>query len=165
MMNAEDQGVSPFSILLIAIAALLGVAAMTAALIISETKMSVPRLGDLAEFHVPANAGEDDGVAVSAELAIQPGPGAAHAKCTLDAYTMAKAGGSLLVVGREGEPDGRFLVHWAGGATAKGRNSCGTSADLLVSRRGLEALLDSSWSSLNMRRLARNPVAAAAGAA
>jgi hypothetical protein len=78
---------------------------------------------------------------------------------------MAKAGGSLLVVGQEGEPDGRFLIHWAGGPTAGGRRSCGTSADLLVTRHGLEALLDSAWSSLNLRRLARNPVAAAAGAA
>jgi hypothetical protein len=164
-MHAEDQGVSPFSILLIAIAALLGVAALTAALIISETKMNVPRLGDLAEFHVPANAGMDDSVTVSAELAIQPGPDTAHAKCTLDANAMAKAGGSLLVVGRKGQPDGRFLIHWAGGPTAKGRSSCGTSADLLVSRHGLEALLDSAGSSLNLRRLARNPVAAAAGAA
>jgi hypothetical protein len=60
--------------------------------------------------------------------------------CTLDPLVMAHSGGSL-VVETQSLTKPVYEVHWAGGQTASGGSSCGTSANLTISRIDLQGLV------------------------
>jgi hypothetical protein len=61
--------------------------------------------------------------------------------CTLDPAVMAHGRGSL-VVETKSLVKPVYEVHWAGGQTASDGSSCGTSADLTISRMDLQALVN-----------------------
>ncbi|HTW72499.1 MAG TPA: hypothetical protein VME47_21650 [Acetobacteraceae bacterium] len=68
-------------------------------------------------------------------------PAGAPVVCTLDPTVMAHGGGSL-VVETKSLVKPVYRVHWAGGQTANGGSSCGTSADLRISRMDLQSLVN-----------------------
>ncbi|HUN42602.1 MAG TPA: hypothetical protein VMU81_20095 [Acetobacteraceae bacterium] len=78
-------------------------------------------------------------------------PAGAPVVCTLDPEVMAHGGGSLAVESKSlVKPI--YRVHWAGGQTAKGGSSCGTSANLTISRMDLQSLVNAIGGfSLNSR--------------
>jgi hypothetical protein len=53
---------------------------------------------------------------------------------------MERGGGSLVFVARQIATDGSYMIHWAGSHTSNGASDCGSSADLLVSKRDLLGL-------------------------
>lgn len=101
-----------------------------------------PRVGDIVVFKpgsqdtdmwqvtIPANR-------VSAFGDVGP-------NCALDPNVMAENGGSLVVEGSQEAKPIRYRVHWAGERTAKTADSCGGSADLLVSRTDLQRLANAA---------------------
>ena len=68
-------------------------------------------------------------------------PAGAPAVCTLDPVVMAHGGGSL-VVETKSLVKPTYEVHWAGGPTANDGSSCGTVADLTISRMDLQSLVN-----------------------
>jgi hypothetical protein len=64
--------------------------------------------------------------------------------CLLDVPTIQKSGGSLVVESTRSEPDRTFQVHWAGTRTSGDREDCGGSADLLLDRYQISALVSAA---------------------
>jgi hypothetical protein len=93
-----------------------------------------PSVGEIARF-TPAAAAEGLGRVV--EVALRSNIGR---NCVLDSDAMATGGGSLVVAG---QADGgrRYMVHWAGTRTSYGAGDCGRSAELVLSRHSLVALI------------------------
>ena len=102
-----------------------------------------PGLGDIVAFE-PMTA--DTGLwqlAIEANRA--SASGSADIACALDPNVMSEKGGSLIVEGRQDQPNLLYRVHWAGSATARSHpGDCGDSADLLVSRTDLQRLANAA---------------------
>jgi len=65
----------------------------------------------------------------------------AQVACTLDPSVMANGGGSLVVETKSlAKP--LYGVHWSGAQTSADGSSCGTSADLTISRMDLQSLVN-----------------------
>jgi len=94
-----------------------------------------PTVGDIADFSLP-HASQD-------VLAVNVTAKQADRTCVLASDVMARGGGSLVVVARQPSIDGSYLIHWAGSHTSSGGSDCGSSADLLVSKRDLLGLAGS----------------------
>lgn len=94
----------------------------------------VPSVGEIARF-TPAAA--SDGIGRAVEPSVRTNAGRA---CVLDSDAMASGGGSLLVAAQAA--GGRdYTVHWAGARTSYGAGDCGRSAELVLSRHSLVALM------------------------
>jgi hypothetical protein len=91
-----------------------------------------PTVGDIADFSLP-HASED-------VLAVNVTAKQAGRTCVLASDVMVRDGGSLVIVARQPSGDGSYVIHWAGSHTSSGASDCGSSADLLVSRRDLLGL-------------------------
>jgi hypothetical protein len=91
-----------------------------------------PMVGDIADFSLP-HASQD-------VLAVDVTAKQADRTCVLESDVMVRDGGSLVIVAREPSSDGSYLIHWAGSHTSSGASDCGSSADLLVSKRDLLGL-------------------------
>ena len=94
------------------------------------------RVGDILVFKPTTNIiGDLPVTATRAEASFrQTG---ARVICTLDPSAMAKGGGSL-VVETKSFTKPAYIVHWAGARTAEDGTSCGSSADLTMSRMDLQ---------------------------
>jgi len=91
-----------------------------------------PTVGDIADFSL-AHASQD-------VLAVTVTAKQADRTCVLASDVMVRDGGSLVIVARQPSIDGFYLIHWAGSHTSSGVSDCGSSADLLVSKRDLLVL-------------------------
>ncbi len=91
-----------------------------------------PTVGDVVDFSLP-HASQD-------VLAVSVTARDADRTCVLASDVMVRGGGSFVVVARQPSGDGPYLIHWAGSHTSNGASDCGSSADLLVSKRDLLGL-------------------------
>ena len=72
---------------------------------------------------------------------VETRPAGARVACTLDPSVMAHGGGSL-VVETKSLVKPVYTVHWSGAQTSGDGSSCGTSADLTISRMDLQSLVN-----------------------
>jgi hypothetical protein len=91
-----------------------------------------PTVGDIADFSIRHTSADVLPVDVTAKLAGRT--------CVLASDSMARGGGSLVIVARDSVSDDAYLIHWVGAHTSNGASDCGTSADLRVSKRDLLGL-------------------------
>jgi hypothetical protein len=91
-----------------------------------------PTVGDIADFSARHADQDVPPVKVTANEAGRT--------CVLASDVMVRGGGSLMIVARQPASDGSYLIHWAGSHTSNGASDCGSSADLLVSKRDLLGL-------------------------
>jgi hypothetical protein len=95
-----------------------------------------PRVGDIVSFpptRIPSLS--------TASVTVTPASPSSSRPCTLDVHVMQKFGGSLIVEATQLAPDRSFRVHWAGRQTSNGPDDCGGSADLLLNRVQIAALI------------------------
>jgi hypothetical protein len=88
-----------------------------------------PVVGDIADFSV-RHASQD-------VLPVNVTAKEADRTCVLASDVMVRGGGSFVIVARQPASDGSYLIHWAGLHTSSGATDCGSSADLVVSKREL----------------------------
>lgn len=88
-----------------------------------------PTVGDIADFSL-RQASQD-------ELPVNVTARQGGRTCVLASDVMARGGGSFVIVARQPAGDGSYLIHWAGSHTSGGAADCGSSADLVVSKREL----------------------------
>ena len=98
------------------------------------------RVGDILVFKPTTNIIGDLPVTATRAGASFRQTGA-RVVCTLDPSAMAKGGGSLVVETKSLTKPG-YIVHWAGARTAEDGTSCGSSADLAMSRMDLQSLVN-----------------------
>jgi hypothetical protein len=122
--------------LLIAMSLASAVALMACTCLMRIAQVTAPRLGDIVAF----NAAKRDPASTVARVDAAPVGTASGATCQLDASTMLRSGGSLLVEARHPKQAREYRVHWAGSRTSPGTRDCGASADLMLSRGDLGAL-------------------------
>jgi hypothetical protein len=91
-----------------------------------------PAVGDIADFSSRRASQDVLPVHVTAKTA-------GHT-CELASDVMVRNGGSFVIVARHAAADDSYLIHWAGLHTSNGAGDCGSSADLLVSKRDLLGL-------------------------
>jgi len=90
---------------------------------------SAPHIGDMIAFH-PAG-----GTGAGKRLIVQTRSGTV---CGLELGTLQASGGSFVV--ERPVPGERFIVHWAGQRTSRGKGDCGSSADVLLNAKQLDML-------------------------
>jgi hypothetical protein len=88
-----------------------------------------PQLGDVVSF--PASSAPSFS---TASITVNPTRPSSYATCGLDIQVMHRFGGSFVI---EAKPGGDFQVHWE----SYGRENCGGSADLLLNRAQVGALI------------------------
>jgi hypothetical protein len=91
-----------------------------------------PTVGDIADFSL-RHASQD-------VLPVNVMARDAGRTCELASDVMVRGGGSFVIVARQTTTEGGYLIHWAGSHTANGASDCGSSADLLISKRDLLGL-------------------------
>lgn len=91
-----------------------------------------PMVGDIADFSLPHTSQDVLAINVTARQADHT--------CVLASDVMVHNGGSFVIVARQPSGDAAYLIHWAGSHTSSGAADCGSSADLLVSKRDLLGL-------------------------
>jgi hypothetical protein len=64
-----------------------------------------------------------------------------HQVCVLDAATMHRDGGSLIVEQRQIRGSPIYQVHWAGARSSSGPDNCGSAAELVLSGLDLDRLV------------------------
>jgi len=101
-----------------------------------------PKVGDIVAFRPASQDADMWQMTIPATLV--SASGAPESGCTLDPNVMADKGGSLIVEGLQDKPTLQYRVHWAGSATAHSAESCGVSAELLVSRTDLQRLANAA---------------------
>jgi hypothetical protein len=99
-------------------------------------EMLEPTVGDIADFS-SQHANQD-------VLPVNVTAKAAGRTCVLASDVMMRGGGSFVIVAQQSATDGAYLIHWAGSHTSNGASDCGSSADLLVSKRDLLGLAGAS---------------------
>lgn len=142
----EGRAPDAFGVASAGIALCLGVLAGTVLLSREIEAGLTPRVGDMVRFkpaplHAfpPAGGGLAAGAAMGAaemvprprlqvEVASETAPGGA---CTLDAWSLRRGEGSMIVSGQRAWPDGRYVVDWAGRDTAE-QGGCPDGARLLL---------------------------------
>jgi hypothetical protein len=112
------------------------VALMACTCLMRIARVTAPRIGDIVAF----NAAKRDPASTVAQVDAAPVGAGSNVTCQLDASTMLRSGGSLLVEEIQPKQAREYLVHWAGSLTSSGACDCGASADLLLSRGDLGAL-------------------------
>jgi hypothetical protein len=95
-----------------------------------------PQVGDIIAF--PASARPS---VSTASMTVSPAASASQSTCVLDVEVIHRLGGSLVIEAVHARPDHHFQVHWAGVRTSHDRDSCGDSADLLLNRSQVAALI------------------------
>lgn len=95
-----------------------------------------PQLGDIVSF-LPGNIISS----MPTSITVSPVNTTARKTCVLDMQVIQTSGGSLVIEATRSEPDRLFNVHWAGSRTSDGQNDCGSSADLLLNRVQVAALI------------------------
>ena len=101
-----------------------------------------PRVGDIVTFK-PGSQDSDVWEMTIPATVVSPA-GALSQTCSMDPNVMAEQGGSLVVEGRTDTPGASYRVHWAGAQTAATSASCGSSANLSVSRTDLQRLANAA---------------------
>lgn len=101
-----------------------------------------PQVGDIVTFKPGSQ--DTDMWQISIPATLVSAEGSSVAECSLDPNVMAEKGGSLIVESRQNEPSLRYIVHWAGFATAATDGNCGHSARLRVSRTDLQRLANAA---------------------
>lgn len=90
---------------------------------------SAPHIGDMIAFHPTGSSG------AGKRLMVQTRAGTV---CGLELGTLQASGGSFVV--ERPAPGERFIVHWAGQRTSRGKGDCGASADVLLNAKQLDML-------------------------
>jgi hypothetical protein len=101
-----------------------------------------PKIGDIVVFKPGSQ--DPDMWQMSIQATTLPTKTASATDCSLDPNVMATDGGSLVVEGRETEPSVLYRVHWAGGGTSEGSDSCGSTVDLAMARSDLQRLANAA---------------------
>jgi hypothetical protein len=101
-----------------------------------------PKIGDIVVFRPGSQ--DTDMWQMSIPATLISAQNAPLAECHLDPNVMATDGGSLVVEGRQDEPDLLYRIHWAGKRTTKDDNNCGAGVDLAVSRTDLQRLANAA---------------------
>ncbi|HVY13764.1 MAG TPA: hypothetical protein VHB27_00950 [Rhodopila sp.] len=117
-----------------------GGAALVAALLVAgagKVARDPVSVGDIITF-------EPDPGAITTVSTLPSGRIAAHRPdqygCILDLDTLRRFGGSLVTEARLASEGQSYRLHWAGERTAPDSGDCGSSADLILSRRDLNRL-------------------------
>jgi hypothetical protein len=118
---------------LLAVAALALTAALVVVGLLELADAFGPQMGDVVSF--PASSAPSFS---TASITVNPTRPSSYATCVLDIQVMHRFGGSFVI---EAKPGGDFQVHWAGLRTSYGRENCGGSADLLLNRAQVAALI------------------------
>jgi hypothetical protein len=95
-----------------------------------------PKLGDIISFppgRVPSIS--------TASIKVSPTNTPSQGTCVLDVQVMQRSGGSLVVEATRRKPGHAFQVHWAGLRTSQGEDDCGSSADFLLNKVQVAALI------------------------
>lgn len=101
-----------------------------------------PKVGDIVAFKPGSQDGDMWQMSIPATLV--SGMGTPVSACSLDPNVIAEKGGSLVVEGLQDRPSLQYRLHWAGTDTARSGESCGPSANLLVSRTDLQRLANAA---------------------
>lgn len=101
-----------------------------------------PGLGEIIVFLPSVPDTDPWRLPVSAEAVLGRVPVAGG--CVFDPTVMAADGGSLIIEAREEFSPPRFRLHWAGGHTARGKDDCGTEADIVLNRLDLQRLANAA---------------------
>jgi hypothetical protein len=101
-----------------------------------------PKVGDIVVFKPGSQ--DSDMWQMTIPATLLSASGSRLAECTLDPNVMATTGGSLIVEGRQEDPDLQYQVHWAGERTSANGGDCGGSANFLVSRTDLQRLANAA---------------------
>jgi hypothetical protein len=95
-----------------------------------------PQLGDIVAFlprRLPSVS--------TASITVSPTNAPARKTCVLDVQAIQKSGGSLVIEATHPNPDDTFVVHWAGLRTSDSQQDCGSSADFVLNRVQVAALI------------------------
>ena len=133
--NKED--LSEVYTLLIGLSLLCLIVALMIAGLLRLADAMAPQVGDIVSFKHVESIGS---VAQAHFIARRVGSGSA-AHCTLDEGIMRALGGSIVIEARQEWPQRTYRVHWAGTHTSNGEADCGTSADLVLDRVEMVALM------------------------
>lgn len=107
---------------------LLGLGILSGTLMGLGAEASRPQMGDLIVFGGLARE-QTSPIAGKDGVTLRASKLASGEACKLSPEVMAREGGSLWVFGLDGTG---AKVHWAGGETSSGQDSCGRSADLAM---------------------------------
>ena len=132
-MNSDSSNATPTAATVLTFVAMtLVCVAVVVGLCLRLAERLEPAVGDIADFSL-ARASQD-------VLAIDVTARENNRTCVLASDVMVRGGGSFVIVARQRSGDGSYLIHWVGSRTSSGESDCGSSADLLVSRRDLLGL-------------------------
>jgi hypothetical protein len=92
-----------------------------------------PTVGDLVAFDPAHRAAFESSARVTANRPQQT-------PCVLDLATIQQSGGSLVLEGRNSEPDRLYRAHWSGLRTSQDPQDCGSQADLTLTRADIDTL-------------------------
>lgn len=101
-----------------------------------------PQVGDIVAFQPGSQ--DTDMWQITIPATLVSAEGSPVGECALDPNVIGETGGSLIVESRQDEPSLRYMVHWAGSATAATKGNCGYSANLMVSRTDLQRLANAA---------------------
>jgi hypothetical protein len=100
-----------------------------------------PKIGDIVAFKPGSQ--DTDMWQMTIPAKVISAAGSPVSDCALDPNVIAQEGGSLVVEGLQDQPSLQYRIHWAGAETAQ-PNSCGATANLLVSRTDLQRLANAA---------------------
>jgi hypothetical protein len=100
-----------------------------------------PAVGDMVVLRPGPG---DDSVRVVVQPLTADGPAASRDACVFDTKVARLPGGSLIVEARRETSPPTYQLHWSGGQTAAGADTCGSSADLTIGRIDLQKLANAS---------------------
>lgn len=92
-----------------------------------------PSVGNLIDFPAAGTRGHSNHTVLATRVD--------GSSCVLDTREIREFGGSLVVTERRLTDGLTIRVHWAGRRSAAGTDDCGISADLLLNKRDVTALL------------------------
>lgn len=125
--NRQSSGVFLRVVIFAVISTFVVVAAPVVGIILPPS----PRVGDIVTFTPDGFTGKGDRILVHR-------PGALA--CMLDLGLMGRGGGSVVVEQRIPGAEPTYRLHWAGPRTSADAADCGTSAELLLGERDVQAL-------------------------
>jgi hypothetical protein len=140
--NSDTQGSSLTTWLPVLAAMAIMVTGCLSTFLVLQLDAFRPRVGDIVAFRPGSQ--DTDMWQMTIPATMVSAMGAPLAACSLDPNVIAEKGGSLVVEGTIDQPSLQYMIHWAGTETARTGATCGTSANLLVSRTDLQRLANAA---------------------
>jgi len=136
MAQSNDHKSRDLSTALAALGVIATIATMSVISMLRIVDHFRPKVGDIITFDPAKKASPDSDPRITVTAAGSP----STAWCILDASTMRKSDGSLIIEATRPGPIFIYRVHWAGGPTSDAQTSCGASVNLLLSEVQITSL-------------------------